>query len=207
MEGQYSKAQMDAFRELGNVGVGNAATSLSKLINKKVEIDIPETKLIPLERFSEEVGGAELIVVCTYLKVTGDFYGQALLLFSEKSSLEMADLMMGKEKGTTQKMSEEDMSSFTEMANIIVGSYLNSIANMLNLSIFPQPPLTANDMAQAVLDAILAKIGKRGDKLLSIKTSMDIEGNNIDGTFIMLFEKDSLDLMIKKLNEKYDANI
>lgn len=204
---EYSSFQIDALGEIANIGVGNAATAMSKMMQIKISISLPDTKIVPIGKFAEEVGGAEAVIQALYQKISGDLDGQALLVTLEKDALCMIDMMMGQEIGTSKKMGEMETSSFMEMSNILVGSYLNAVANMLELKILPEPALTGNDMAQAVLDAILSNISKKGDHILLIKTTIDFEGHPIEGTFVMLFEEESLQKILQKLSEKYELEI
>ncbi|MFP4112377.1 MAG: chemotaxis protein CheC, partial [Candidatus Woesearchaeota archaeon] len=98
---KLSDVEKDALRECGNVGIGNAATSLSQLLNKRVGINIPETKFIAFEKFADELGGPENIVSSIYLEVNGDLKGEALFAFDDASAKHLVDCMMGNKPGTT----------------------------------------------------------------------------------------------------------
>jgi chemotaxis protein CheC len=198
-----SEMEYDALREVGNVGVGNAATALSKMLNKKVDIFLPKTKFIPIEKFGEEVGGAESMVVSLFLEITGGIKGETIFLFPKQGALNLVDLMMFQEPGTLKQMDEMAVSAFKEMSNIFVGAYLNALANMMKIKIFPGVPSIANDMAQAVLDVVLIKLAEKVDEILVVKTQINVEGFNIDGMYFMLFEDDSLKLVIQKLKDIY----
>ena len=89
------------------------------------------------------------------------------------------------------------------MSNIFVGSYLNALAKMMNMKIFPSVPHVATDMAQAIVDFVLIKVAKSADSLLCIKTEINIEGHNIDGQFVLIFEEESLKKILNCLHEQY----
>ena len=93
------ETKIDALKEVGNVGVGNAATALSKLISRNVEINIPDTSFIKISKFCEMAGGEETIVNCLYIGMQGEIEGEAILFFNEKSTKNFIDLLMEKEKG------------------------------------------------------------------------------------------------------------
>lgn len=198
-----SELEFDALRECGNVGIGNAATALAKLVNKKVDINIPETKFIPLNKLANEVGGPENIVSAIYLEITGDLAGEAIFVFPENGAKELVDLMMGQEIGTTKLIGELEESAVKEMSNIFIGSYLNSMGDMLDLKLFPEPPHTATDMAQAIIDFMLIKLAQHSDDILIVREEIKIEGHNIDGIFIIIFDNKSLEKIIETLKEKY----
>ena len=195
--------EVDALKEAGNVGVGNAATAISKMLNKKIGINIPETKFVPLEKFSNEVGGAEKIVVSLYLQITGDLNGECIFLFPKQGAMELIDLLMMKEPGSTRIIEEMEESAFKEMSNIFVGAYISSIAKMLSMRLLPSVPHIATDMAQSIIDFMLSKLGKSADDLLCVKTAIDVEGHNINGQFIMIFEEESLKKIVETLHDMY----
>ena len=199
-----TKMEIDALKEAGNVGVGNAATALSKMLNMKIGINLPETKLVPIEKFADEIGGAEKIVVSLYLQVTGDLLGECIFLFSKKGAMELVDLLMMKKIGETKVLDEMDISAVKEMTNIFVGAYISSIAQMLSIKLFPSIPNIATDMAQAIIDFMLVRLAKQADSVLYVKTAIQIEGYNIDGQFIMLFENESYKKMVDIMHHMYE---
>lgn len=198
-----TELEYDSLREVGNIGVGNAATALSKLLNKKVDIDIPNTKFVPLTKFADELGGKESLVISLYLEITGGIKGETVFLFSKEGALSLVDLMMFQPIGTLKEMDEMAESAFKEMANIFVGAYLNGLAKLLQVKIYPGLPQVANDMAQSVLDSIIIKLSQSADEVLAVRTKINLEGYKIDGTYFMLFEDESLRIVLAKLKEVY----
>ncbi|MBN1793032.1 chemotaxis protein CheC [Candidatus Woesearchaeota archaeon] len=200
---KLTSLELDALKEMGNIGTGNAATSLSKFINKNVDMNFPETKFVHVSKFSETVGGPEKMVVGIYLQISGEVHGEAMFLFPEKGAYELIDLILSKPLGTTKRMDDMDKSAFMELSNILTGSFLNALGNMLEAKILPSVPHVAADMAQTLLDFILIKISKCADTLLYVKTGVNVEGHKIDGEFTVLFDQDSLKKIISKMHDKY----
>ncbi|MFH0869539.1 MAG: chemotaxis protein CheC [archaeon] len=204
---QLTSSEIDALSEMGNIGTGNAATALSKFINKNVDMNIPETKFVPLKDFSKLVGGPEKIIVGVYLQISGDIEGESLFIFPREGALEMIDILMGKPPGTTKIVNEMDESAFKEMTNVITGAFLNSMANMFDVKLVPSVPHIATDMAQTVLDFILIKVSRSADSMLCVKTTINVEGHRIDGEFLVLFDEKSLKKILKTLHQKYGEAI
>jgi chemotaxis protein CheC len=196
-------AEMDALREVGNVGTGNASTALSKILNRTIDIDIPITKFIPVEKFADEMGGAEQEVMGIYLATEGDVIGETLFMFPKEGAFNLIDLMMGQEPGTTKQVDEMGESAFKEMSNIFTGAYLTSLSNMLGISILPGVPHTATDMTQAIIDSVLVQLVKKSDQLLFVRTRINVQGCKIDGTFMLFFDPDSLGRILQLLHEKF----
>jgi chemotaxis protein CheC len=195
--------EKDGLKEIGNIGTGNAATALSKLLNKHIEIIIPETKFVPIEQFANEFGGPEKIVVSTYLEVLGDLNGESLFIFPVESAEKIVDLMMQQPIGTSKIIDETAQSAFKEMSNIFTGAYLNSMADFLGNRILPSIPHITTDMLQSVIDFILAKVSNHSDTVLCIKTKIEISDMEIDGHFAILFDNASMAKLLEVLKKMY----
>lgn len=198
-----TELEKDALKEVGNVGTGNAATALSKLLNKHVEIIIPETKFVPIKEFAKELGGPETIVVSTYLEIFGGLSGEAIFIFPVKSAEKIVDVMMENPVGTTKIIDEMAESAFKEMSNIFTGAYITSLADMMKMKLFPTVPHITIDMLQSVIDFMLAKVSNYSDTILSIKTKIEIKEVEIEGNFIILFDIASINKLLNILKEMY----
>ncbi len=195
--------EKDALKETGNVGIGNAATALSKMLNKKIDISIPTTEFVPLEKVAGQLGGASAIISSIYLEISGDVDGEALLAFTQDGMKNIIDLLLGNPIGTTKLVTEIEESAFKEMANIVTGAYLNSLGNFLNMKILPSVPHTATDMAQAVIDYALIKVATHSDSIMVVTADFSIEGQQINGKFLIILTDESLKKIITMINQKY----
>ncbi len=199
--------EIDALSEMGNIGTGNAATALSKFINKNVDMNIPKTEFIPIKDFSKVMGGPEKIIVGVYLQISGDITGEAIFAFPKEGALELIDIMMGRPPGTTKIIEEMDESALKELANVITGSFLNALANMFNVRLLPSVPHLAIDMAQTIIDFILIKVSRHADNLLCVKTKINVQGHHVDGDFLVLFDDKSLRMILDTLHDRYGESI
>jgi chemotaxis protein CheC len=195
--------EFDALRELGNIGSGHIATSLSKLLNKDVDINIPDTRFVDLEEFSQYLGGPEKIISAMYLQITGDLRGEAMFIFPEKGALQLIDLMLEVPAGTTKALDEDTLgkSAFSELSNILTGTFLNSMSKMLDVKILPSVPHIATDMTQSIIDMLIVRVGAYADSILSVGTKINVMGYDIDGHFMMLFDSESLLKMLDRLHD------
>ena len=198
-----SSLELDAMNEIGNVATGNAATALSKFLNKNVGMNLPETVFVPLGQFAEHLGGPEKVVSAIYLHVEGDLEGEVTFVFPKEGALELVDLAIGNPPGTTKVLEGMEESAFKEISNILTGAFLNALSRMLDVTILPSIPHTATDMAQALMDFMLAKVGRYADDIFLVKTKINVEGHNVDGDFIVVFDKQSLKSIITRLHTKY----
>ena len=188
-----SPIQLDALREIGNVGAGNSATALSQIINKRIDMNVPKVALVPIETVPDLVGGPDTIVVGVFLRVYGKAPGNILFLLPQKSAFYLVDTLMGREHGTTKRLDFMDESALMEIGNILSGAYLN----FTHISMLPSIPALAMDMAGAILNVILVQLGQMGDQALVIETEFLAEDDGINGHFFLVPDPGSLAILIK----------
>ena len=196
-EFDLSPTQLDAMREIGNIGAGNTATALSQIVNKKIDMNVPKVSLIPIEDVPDLVGGPDNIVVAIFLRVYGKAPGNILFIMPKQNAFFMVDDLMGKPHGTTQSLDEMDISALKEVGNILAGSYLNAFFHFTNISMLPSIPSLAVDMAGAILNVVLVQLGQMGDHAMVIETKFLAEDDSINGHFFLVPDPGSLSTIIK----------
>ena len=190
---ELSELQLDVLREIGNVGAGNSATALSRLIQHRIEMNVPQVALVPIEDVPEFVGGPELVVVGIFLRVYGKAPSNILFLIPRDSAFALADTMCGREVGTTTtELSPMDESALMEVGNILAGSYLNAFYSFTGISMLPSVPALAVDMAGAILNVVLVQLGEMGDHALLIETNFVADDRSIKGHFFLVPDPGSL---------------
>lgn len=193
--GKWDKLQaihLDVLKEIGNIGAGNAATSLSQMIGKKIDMEVPQAAVSDLNQLVQLFGDEEEVVICISLEVTGDTPSNVFFILKEQSALQLVDRLMGLLPGTYKEFDETAQSALQEVGNILTGSILNAMSSMTNLNMQPSVPAFAHDMLGAVLSAALLERGYFDDKALIIETRFYDEDVVIDGYFFMLPQADSL---------------
>ena len=196
-EFNLSPIQLDALREIGNVGAGNSATALSQIINKRIDMNVPKVALVPIESVPDLVGGPDAIVVGVFLRIYGRAPGNVLFLLPQKSAFYLVDTLMGREHGTTKTLDFMDESALMEIGNILSGAYLNAFFNFTHISMLPSIPALAMDMAGAILNIILVQLGQMGDQAMVIETQFLAEDDGISGHFFLVPDPGSLGTLIK----------
>jgi chemotaxis protein CheC len=191
----------DVLREIGNIGAGNAATALATMIGTKVDMKVPKVELVEFSEMGEALGGEEQIMAGIYLQISGDITGSIMFLLEEKSAHDLVARLMGGgeavfEKG--QPFNEMEQSALSEIGNIIVGSYLNSLSMLTGLKIVESVPSLAMDMAEALLSVPAIEFGMVGDKMLLIQTSFS-EDTDLNGYFVLTPDLESYGKLLKAL--------
>ena len=195
-EFNLSANQLDALREIGNVGAGNSATALSQIINRRIDMNVPKVALVPLDSVPDLVGGPDTIVVGVFLRVYGKAPGNILFLLPQKSAFYLVDTLMGKSHGDTEKLDFMDESALMEIGNILAGAYLNAFFTFTNISMLPSIPALAMDMAGAILNVVLVQLGQMGDTAMVIETEFLSEDDGINGQFFLVPDPGSLNTII-----------
>lgn len=125
----FDDFQLDVLREVGNIGAGNAATALSKLISKEIDMKVPQVKIIPFDEISDFVGGAETLVVCVFLRMLGDIPGNMFFIISVDSAKNLLEELLGMTAQDAEVFNDMELSALNEIGNILTGSYLSSLAD------------------------------------------------------------------------------
>lgn len=191
--------QLDVLREIGNIGAGNAATALAKMLDKKVDMGVPKVKILEFKDVSEILGGAEIPVVGILLKVSGNLTGNIMFILQQQAAGVLVKLLMGGMGGEEEGFSEIELSALKEIGNILAGSYLNALSALTNLTIVPSIPLLAIDMAGAILSVPAIEFGKVGDSVLYIETEFSEGSTRVVGDFFLVPDIDSYDTLLKAL--------
>lgn len=191
--------KMDVLKEVGNIGAGNAATALSRLLDKPIDMAVPKVQMLPFEAITERVGGAENIVFAVFFRVEGDAPGNLFFIMSPAAAKRLLERLAGFEGNVEEEFSEMEWSALAEIGNILAGSYLSSLADFTSLSMMPTVPALALDMAGAILGYGLLQFGEMGDSALLIDTTF-IEGHNeVEGQFFLIPDPESFSKIFKSL--------
>lgn len=190
--------QIDVLKEIGNIGAGNAATALSKMIAKRIDMDVPKVNILEFKDVAELVGGPEAVVVGIYFKVSGDISGSIMFLLDINSARFLISLLMSVEE-SSDELSEMEISALQEVGNILAGSYLSSLSSLTGLNLIVSVPSLALDMAGAILSVPVILFGQVGDKVMLIETDF-IEGTqHVKGNFFLIPDEDSYEILLKSL--------
>ena len=196
---KVSETYLDVLKEIGNIGAGNAMTALSQMLNCKVDMKVPQVKLLDFNEVGAMMGGEEQVMVGVFLGVEGDITGSMMFLVEQNSAKHLLHKIMG-DMVQQDGFSEIEFSAMKEIGNIITGAYLNSLSMLTNLTIIPTPPSLTLDMAGggAILSVPAIEFGTLGDKILLIQSQFYDEVE-IDGYFILVPDIESYPKILSSL--------
>lgn len=195
----FEAFELDVLREVGNIGAGNAATALSKLLDKPVDMAVPKVRLLPFEEVADCVGGSEQIVLAVFLRVEGEAPGNLFFIIDESSAQRILDQLIGINHVDGESYSEMELSALCEIGNIMAGSYLSALADLTQLQMFPSVPAIAHDMAGAILSYGLMQYGEMGDSALLIETKFLEDRQSLEGHFFLIPDPESFQKIFKAL--------
>ena len=191
-----STTYFDVLKELGNIGAGNATTALASLLQCKVDMKVPQVRVLDFKDVGTLLGGEEQEMAGAYLAVEGDITGSILFLVKKEIALHLVKKLMG--DMASDEFGEMEVSAFKEISNIITGSYLNALSTLTNLCMYPSIPDLAIDMAGAILSVPAIEFGIMGDKILLIQSQIS-DDIDIDGFFIMIPDMESYEKILRAL--------
>ncbi|HRU38812.1 MAG TPA: chemotaxis protein CheC [Candidatus Goldiibacteriota bacterium] len=198
-----TEAQVDALREVGNIGAGHAATALSQLIKKKIMISVPEAKVIALKDVPNLIGDSTSIVAGIVMNVLGDVTAKILLLLTRESALSLADMLLQKKVGSSKVLSEVGNSAIKETGNILSGAYMNALNEFLGLMLLPSVPNLVFDMASAILGSISDGFEGMSDSILSIETQFSEPNEKaIKGYLLLIPDIASVSVLLQAIKVK-----
>jgi chemotaxis protein CheC len=202
-----SHIQLDALREIGNIGAGNAATSMAKLIHKKVDMEVPSINIVAFDEVMEMVGGPDKLIVGILFEILGKAPGIVYLIFSIEEAESLIRQMINNDEISLSLDGEHEpdelaISALREAGNILAGSYLTALSDFTNINMQPSVPHLTVDMAGAILTVGLLQVSEVYDFAIIINTKMNDSSENkqgINGQLLLLPSPESFTKIFQAL--------
>jgi len=195
---ELNETHMDVLKEIGNIGAGNAATSLSQMLAKTIEMNVPEVKILNLEEAIDNMGGHENIAAGVLVSFFGDIDGIILFLLKREFVHLILNSLMGTELNSFEEISEMEMSALSEIGNIMVSSYVNSIASLTDMAIDITVPSVCVDMTGAIIEAVASEFSEISDKVMFIKEKYFCNEETVYSNMLLLPTMSSLKILLNK---------
>lgn len=193
MKTSYSEIQLDALRELANIGSGTAATALSSLLGIPIDVSVPSALALPLADAVEAAGPADAFVTAVVLPIFGDLDAIVLLLFPPEDATTLCNLL------GVDADSEVGLSAISEIGNIIGSAYIGALAMMTGLILEPRPPETATDLLAAIVSTVLATGAQKTDIALMLDSDLILEGTECSLSFMLVPSSDGVGELLSRL--------
>jgi chemotaxis protein CheC len=193
MSKHFTDIQLDALRELANIGSGTASTSLSGMLGRSVDISVPAAAALSFADAIDTIGPPEEEVTGVVLGVVGEMEGIVLLLMRTADAGVLCGLL------GVDADSDMGQSAIGEIGNIVGTSYINALAQMTGLEIEPSPPQSATDMLGAIVASVLAGVAGAEDVALILDSDLKVEGEDCSVSFLMLPTRDGVEELLGRL--------
>jgi chemotaxis protein CheC len=192
--------QLDALREVSNMGAGHAATALSQMTNTRIMIKVPRLQVVPLEEVPEVVGNPDQVVAAVLMHMLGDLTGRTLLIFPRNAAMRLAEILLHREPGSAQVFGELEQSAIKEAGNILSAAYMNALSDFMGLMLLPSVPSLVIDLLGAVLTTAYTNFGHERDVVFCIQTEFAMDGDRtVEGQFLLLPDLESLQIILRSI--------
>lgn len=190
---------VDALKEIGSIGTGNSATALSNILGRKIEMTIPDVKVVDFNRAIKELGGPEKVVVGVLVELTGEVKGIMLFLQNLEFINIVLDSLLGKKIESYDEIDTLEVSALTEVGNIIISSYISAMSTLTGIKMSVSVPSVSINMLGGIMNVPMAMYGYNTDKLMTINGTFKCDEAEIYSRVIMLPDMESLEYIMKKL--------
>ena len=201
---KINPVHLDILKEIGNIGAGHAATALSAILNRKIDMNVPNVRVVSFEEMMELAGGAEHVVASVFLRIEGDATGSMIFILSLPVAEYFIQQMIGNQTFSIETLphSELALSCLQELGNILSGSYLSSLSDFTRLNLYPSVPSLNIDMVGATISYGLLELSQVSDSAIVIDTVLAQDerfAESINGHFFLLPDPDSFDTIFAAL--------
>jgi chemotaxis protein CheC len=196
---EVTPIHMEALGEIANLGTGHAVSALSDMLNKRIDMDVPTVDILPVEEAIEMIGSNNL-VVGVFLQIKGDIPNNFLVMIPRESAMALLDILMDRELGSTRIFSSIDESALMEVGNILACSYSDALAEFMAVSLIPEPPQMAFDMATAVMEYVMLHFEEENDTAMIFHCEAGEKTKKLQIHLMMIPPIDSLRKIMERLD-------
>jgi chemotaxis protein CheC len=183
-----TEAESDALCELANIAMGRASASLRQMVGHKVHLSVPKCEILNPDAAAAQVvtpGNSNLVAVRQ--DFSGPFFGRALLIFPEAGSLELVRAILGRHIPLSDILDLED-EALAETGNIILNSWVATIANLLKQSIKMSLPLVIRRDRHQIFESLTL----RASLILFLRISFEISEQSVNGYLALMMDVPSV---------------
>lgn len=183
---QLNELHFDILREIGNIGAGNSATALSQMIGMRVDMTLPSVKIVDINQAAMMLGGPENVVIGILSKLGGEIRGTMMFIIELDFAKYLLKFFMGQEVDECTHLTDIQLSAISEIGNIMIASYINSISTLSNLNVSTSVPAIAIDMVGSLLNFPAATTGEITDEMIFIEGGFSTDDNEMTSKILLL---------------------
>ncbi len=196
---ELNEVHIDVLKEIGNIASGNAATSLSTMLDLRVDMSVPIVRIVNIEDAGTMLGGPESVKVGILAKFDGDIEGLMMFLIEENFTKQIVESLLGEVISFETKLDEMEISAISEIGNILIASYINAIASMTGMTINISVPAIAIDMVGALLSVPALELSPASDDIIFVEGVLLDLDQSVSSNILLVPTIDSLNIMLTRL--------
>lgn len=196
---ELSSLEIDTLREIGSIGTGNAATALSQMLQRKVQITLPEVRIMGYNEAIEWIGGPEAITAGVLVKISGQMNGVMLSIQSLEFVNLVLDSMLDEKITDYGGLKELEKSALIEIGNIMISTFINALSGLADINLELTVPSLTVDMQGAILAVPMAEYGGQTDYLMTIGGNFVCADKEVPCRLLLSPDIRSLNFLLRKL--------
>lgn len=197
--GQLNAMHLDVLREIGNIGAGNAATALAQMLNREIGVTTPSVRILDIAEAGEALGGPETPAASILVELYGQISGVMMFVVNKSVAEALLERLLGKSRVDCLHLSEMERSAFSELGNIMVGSYTRAVASLSGLNIKMTVPAVTCDMVGSLLTVPAAEMGADSDKIIFIEDDFINPNRAVSANMMLIPRLESLNKLMDSL--------
>ncbi len=194
-----NEIQLDVLKEIGNIGSGNAASSLSEMLGRPINIMVPKIRILDYQEVSTNLGGPETLMVGLMISIHGDIEGMMMFLLQKDFAHMTLNALLGGALNDFSEAGEMELSAMQEIGNIMAASYINAMASLTNLKIDITVPDICIDMVGAILSVPAIHYADISDKIIFIEDQLNTMDETTSTHVLMIPDEASLKKIMNSL--------
>ncbi|MBF0398683.1 MAG: chemotaxis protein CheC [Desulfobacterales bacterium] len=190
----------DIIQEVVNIGIGDAADALSKLVKSPVLINIPDVKIINISEvknyIESELKNLGLFIIQDF---KGTIEGKVILSYSTECAKSLLKILLNETKDILA-LSNIELSVLEEIGNILSGSCITSICNMVKKQVIFSLPHVIQDISLKYLINLQHELDQY-ESCIVIKNEMYIKAEQINGYIFIIVSMRDIKSIIDQLKD------
>ncbi|MBF0272880.1 MAG: chemotaxis protein CheC [Magnetococcales bacterium] len=182
-----SELEQDALLEVLNLGMGQAADALSRMVNEEILLSVPRLHFLPWSQATSLIGPTpDALMTGVRQRFTGPFHGSTLLIYPREKSLELVRALL-QDEVELDECREMEQESLTEVGNILLNACLGCLANIMGVEILCDLP----EYLQGTCDELLSEERRNSaheELILLLFVDFVTHGDTVKGHVVLLFD-------------------
>lgn len=172
---QLKDNDLDELRELLNIGVSHAGTTLSQLLSRRVTVSVPNVAVRNAETISSLITHPNELLLSVLLRISGGVDGYVFVIFPHDAATHLLSALSGKTIGDLRALNSFDHSVFQEVGNVLTGGMLHGLSRFLHLNLMHSVPNVVVDMGGAMLNSVAVSMVALHEEFLSLNVAICVD--------------------------------